>query len=292
MIKRNLTGILAILLVSLSIVSCNKDNGNPTIRFVTGPDFTGRDTIIKVNYTLKVGLEVAWNGVDQLQKLELVQNDALIQTFTISGDTARYDLNIIKGADQTEKWTFTVYDTKGNQSSISITLTKDPNSEYGEIVYYSPVVLGAQNNIAKAAFISFQTDPATLYNLDQAFINQSRIDLTFYSDPNKGATLVGPGSSLVNDLYPGSRSIANWTVRNAAGFLKTTLTEQDFNAISNDAEMVNGWDDTASVEAADSLQVGDIWLFKLDSGQKGIFRVRRIVSGDDGEIELGIKIQK
>lgn len=289
--RKLLTGF-AILLISLFIISCKKDNENPTIKFVPGPGFTGKDTIIKVNYPLIVSLEVNWNGTDVLKTLDIKQNDVSIQTFAVGGDTATFDLNLIKGTDEKEKWTFVIIDIKGNQSGINLTLTKDPNSEFSAIQYYSSVLLGAQNNTGKGGFISFQTQPATTYTLEGAFINQAKIDLLFYSDLLTNSTLASPGSDIPDNLYPGSRNISLWSVHTVSRFLKSEMTVQDFNVITNDAPIVNSWSDTRSVSKAGDLKTDDIWLIKLQSGKRGAILIKRIVAGADGEIEFAIKIQK
>jgi len=66
------------------------------------------------------------------------------------------------------------------------------------------------------------------------------------------------------------------------------MTVQDFNVISNDAAIVNAWSDARSVSKAGDLKTDDIWLVKLQSGEKGAILVKRIVAGDDGEIEFAI----
>jgi hypothetical protein len=171
-------------------------------------------------------------------------------------------------------------------------MTKDPNSEFGAIKHYGPVVLGAQNNIVKPSFISFQDNTGTIYNLDQAFVNQSKIELIYYYNTTTLATLAGPGSDIPNDLYPGARSISLWATRNEAKFLKSTIKAEDFNAISTDAVIVNGWSEVLSVTKATPLQANDVWLVKLKSGRKGAILVKRVASGEDGELEFHIKIQE
>lgn len=292
MINRKILTVLAVALTSLLIISCKKDNGDPTIKFVTGPGFTGKDTIIKVNYTLTVSLEVNWNGTDVLETLDVKPNDVSIQTFTVSGEKANFNLNILKGTDEKEKWTFVIIDVKGNQSGITLNLTKDPNSEFGGINYYNSVVIGTPNNTAKGGFISLQTQPATIYTLEGAFTNQAKIDLLFYSDPATNSTLASPGSDIPDNLYPGARNISLWSVRNQSRFLKSAMTVSDFNAIANDAAIVNAWTDTGSALKAGDLKADDIWLIKLQSGKKGAILVKRIISGDAGEIEFAIKIQQ
>ncbi len=282
------------VLISLLIISCKKDNVDPTIKFIPGPGFTGKDTIIKVNYMLTVKIEVNWNGTDSLNMLDVKQNDVSIQTFPVSGKKYTFNLNIRKGTDETEKWTFVIIDLKGNQSGISLTLTKDPNSEFGAILYYSSVGLGAQNNTGKGGFISFQTQPATTYTLEGAFSinNQAKIDLLYYSDPLTHATLASPGSDVPDSLFPGPRNFSYWSVRPISRFLKSDMTVVDFNDMSTDADIVTGWSDTGTVSKAGELKVDDIWLLKLQSGKKGVMLISRITGADAGEIEFAIKIQE
>jgi len=292
MITRKSLAIIAIALTSLLIVSCKKDNGNPTIKFVPGPEFTGKDTMMLVNDTLVVTLEVNWNGVDVLKLLDVKLNDNTIQTFNLGGERAVFDLNLMKGTDETEKWSFVIMDVEGNMSSVNLTLTKDPRSKFDAIVYYSSVTLGAQTNPSKAGFLSFQTEPASIFNLVDAYTNQAKIDLLCYFDQLTHSTLASPGSDIPENLYPGSRTIDLWAVRTITAFMKSDMTVQDFITMGNDAPVVNSWSDSHSVTKAGDLKVDDIWLIKLQSGKRGAVLVKRIVAGEDGEIELAIKIQK
>jgi hypothetical protein len=292
MTNKRLLTVLAMAFISLMIISCKKDNGTPTIKFVPGPGFTGKDTIIKVNQTLLVALQINWNGTDSLQTLDIQQNGVSAQQFPIAGDKISTRLEIIKGTDATEKWTFVAIDVKGNQSSVTLTLTKDPNSEVGAIFYYASVVLGAQNNTTRPGFISFQTQPATTYTLEGAFINQAKIDLLYYSDATTFSTLSSPGADIPANLYPGARSISGWTTKNVDGFIKTTMSVQDFTSMVTDASIISAWSDSKSVSKAGSLKADEIWLVKMQSGKKGAVHVKRIVAGDGGEIEFAIKIQQ
>lgn len=289
--KKNLA-LLTVILVSTLIISCSKDNGDPTIKFVPTTGFTGKDTLIKVNASLTVTMQLDWNGVDTLFQMDVKKNDLLMQSFPVMGHSYNIGIGLKKGPDQTEKWTFEVVDQKGNRSSVSLTLTKDPNSEYGSILYFSPVVLGAQNNTSIGGFIGFLNQNATIYTLETAFANQAKVDLLYYSDATTNATLASPGSDIPTDLYPGSRNISLWSVKNASRFLKSTLTVSDFTTMASDVSIVDGWSDSQSVTKAVELKVDDIWLMKLSSGKKAAIWIKKINAADAGSIELEIKIQQ
>jgi hypothetical protein len=291
MTKGNFLTGFAVVVISLMIVSCGKDHGDPTIKFIPGPGFSGNDTILKVNDTLVVSLELNWNGSDVLEVLDVRESDVTMGSFEIGGENVTFNLQLVKGIDDKEEWSFVVIDVKGNQSKVELTLTKDPNSEFGPIRFYASIRLGAQNNIAKAAFVSFQTGQAMIYNLDQAFVNQSKIDLLYYFNSTNQATLASPGSDLPEDLYPGSRSINNWSVRPASKFLKSKMTIAEFNGLTNDAAILTGWNDTLAVSQAVDLKLNDIWLVKMPSGDKAAILIKQVIGTDTGEIDFSIKIQ-
>lgn len=282
-----LTGLIGVA-ISLMIISCGKDNGNPTIKFIPGPGFTGKDTIIKVNDTLPVKLDLNWNGTDLLDKLDVRVLDVTIQTFEVEGETVTFLLNLVKGTDEVEEWSFVIIDVKGNQSSVDLTLTKDPNSIYGAFRFYATVQLGAQNNTLKSPFISFQDNKALTFNLDQAFTNPSKIDLLFYYDEVTKATLASPGSDLPDNLY---RNINSWAIRPVSRFLKSAMTVPEFNNMTTDAPIIDGWNDTLSVSKATELKPNDIWLIKMSSGKKGVLLVKQAGTNENGEIDFAIKVQ-
>ncbi|MDD4644875.1 MAG: hypothetical protein PHY99_02695 [Bacteroidales bacterium] len=271
-------------------MSCSKDNGSPTIKFIAGQEFTGKDTVMLVADTLPVTVEISWNGTDVLETLEVRLDDATMQSVTVNETKATFDINLIKGAAQSEKWSFVVIDKSDNQAQINITLTKDPNSIYGAVTYNQSVNMGAQANSTKHGFLSLQTNQ--YFTLDQAFTNQPLIDLIYYSNQSTQATLASPGSDIPDGLYPGYKDITTWTIRNITHFLKTNWSTQDFASISTDAPIIKGWTDLASQLKADNLAANQVWLFKLKSGKLGALLVSQIVAGDTGEIVFSVKMQE
>jgi len=290
MTKRISLSLAGSVLISLFIMSCNKDNGNPTISFVSGPEFGGKDTTLMVNDTLTITIEVNWNGTDALSSLEIKQNDVGLQSVGMMTNSGTYNISLVKGSDQTEKWSFVIKDVKENQSQVDIILTKDPNSLFGPISYTSSIGLGAQGNNVKSGFLSFQTNQ--IFSLDLAFTSQPLIDLFYYSDLLSQATLAAPGSDIPVGLFPGYKDVSAWSIRNVSRFIKSTITTQTFNEINTDAIIINNWNEGQSQLKADHLAEGDIWLVKLTSGKLGAILVKKIIPGETGEIEFAVKIQK
>jgi hypothetical protein len=157
------------------------------------------------------------------------------------------------------------------------------------VIYFSAIVLGAQNNTSKGGFLSFSAN--VTYRLDQAYVNQDKIDLLCYYDGTDFLTLSSPGSEIPETIFAGQRNVINWTTRNKTFFIKTTMKEADFMSVATDAPIVGAWNDNNALQKASDLKAGDVYLFKLNSGKKGILLVRRLTSFEDGEVEFAVKIQ-
>lgn len=297
MMNRKMMMSVGIVLTALMIFGCKKEdspgNLNPTIKFVSGQGLAVRDTMLKVNENIIVRIELKWNGTDSLKALEVKWNDLPNGTFPLVGKELTISIPFVKSGEDKEKWTFIVVDNAGNRGEVSITFTKDPKSIYGAVIHYSPLSLGAQNNVVTTSqFLSFQSEGATYYSLEQAFLNQAQIDLFYYSDSITNSTFASPGSGVPDNIYPGPRNVNQWTFRNESRFMKSNFTQQDFTMLNTDAKIVDTWVDSLSASKAVNVQLGDIWLVKLKSGKKGAILVKRLVTGDKGEIEFSLKIQK
>lgn len=287
--KKIISIALTIGLALTVFYSCQKNYGDPMLAFKTGNGWVGRDTILKVTDTIKVGIEADWNGHDLLKSLEIRLNDELAGLQEIGNESANYNITLIKGAQETEVWEFLLSDAGDNTTSKKLTLTKDPNSLYGGVIYFSAIVLGAQNNTGKAGFLSFATN--NTYRLDQAYINQDKIDMLCYYDGTVFTTLASPGSDIPESIFAGQKNVINWTTKNKTYFVKTSLKEADFLGVNTDAPIINAWKDTGASLKASDLKVGDVYLFKLNDGKKGMFLVKRLISFEDGEVEFAVKIQ-
>jgi hypothetical protein len=281
--------IIIALVVSAVLVSCGKEHGDPALKLVEDTGFVSKDTVLKVNDSIRVKLEAEWNGFDLLNLFEIRVNDEKVSTQSLNVEGAVFTLTLTKGTAETEIWDFLVSDKRGNSDKVTLVLTKDPNSLYGEVIQISPIVLGFQKSLSKPGLIGFSTNQT--FNLDQAYLNQSKIDLLGYFDNTTEATLASPGSDIPESIFSGSRNPVLWTTRNTTRFLKVNLQESDFNAVINDVTIINSWSESQSVNKASHLTRGDVYLFRLESGRKGILLIKKVNSGEDGDIEFSVKIQ-
>jgi len=289
--KLNISSILAFILITLfGISSCQKDMGPPSISFVEGDGFVNKDTILMVGDTITVGVVLEWNGTDQLRTLDVYVSEQLMQSYHLDIlDRGEYSFKLMKSFSEEEIWKFTLIDEDGNQGSISIVLSKDPNSINGPVKYFNIVKLGAQNNIFFPGFLSF-LGPLS-YNLEGAFQNQEAIDLIYYYGDDDQACIASPDANLQSGIFSGDAAIENWTTKNSTRFIKTEMTPVQFENIFHDGLIIPFYSDENAIPKAKDLNIGDVYVFKTGSGLFGAFLVKGLEGTHDGEIEIGVKIQ-
>ncbi len=270
--------------------SCNKEEMKPVVVLANDLGYQVNDTILAVGDTIKVRLDLTWNGTHKIKEVVIKKNDQLVGNYQLDIDTGRFDITIIKGLAETEIWDFTVNDEGGNSSTISLILTKDPNSLYGGLKYFDSVYLGSQSNINRPGFMSLSS--AAYYTLDGAFANQSKIDLLFYYNESDKATLASPGADIPEGVFSSSKAPNTWTVRNSSYFLRAEMSPDEFHVMYHDGFIIENFDLDIATKKASNLVPGDIYLFQMINGKKGIFYVISMDPAFDGEINIAIKIQE
>ena len=160
--------------------SCNKEELKPVLSFASKPGYQANDTVLAVGDTIKVLLDITWNGKHRITEVVLNVNDQLAGKYPLDVDEGQFSFTIVKGLPDVEVWDFTVSDEGGNVQTIRLTLTKDPNSLYGGLKYYDSIYLGAQGNPDRPGFLSLTN--STYYRLEGAYLNQSMVEVIFYFD--------------------------------------------------------------------------------------------------------------
>ena len=281
--------IVLLPILYLGLNSCEKNGGPPNIDLTVGEGFVAGDTILMVGDSVDVGIEVDWNGINNLKKLEVAVNQDIVSSTEISLDHAQFQITIVKGLADIETWVFTVYDEKGNEAKVSLVLSKDPDSEFGPVAYYNSIRIGAQENLNVPGF--FGLEPAASYDLNTAFIQQSHIDLLFYYDETDKSCIASPGANIGNGIYDETKKPGDWTIRNTTRFVKSDLTASDFDGIFHDGVFIVKYDSVNAKRKAKNLAIDDVYIFRTESGLLGAFYVKLVSEGSDGEIELAIKVQ-
>jgi len=290
---KRVKGILSVSLILVLVtgfISCEKNRIPPVISIAEAEGFQSNDTILAVGDTIKVLIDFTWNGVHKVLDMEMKVNDQVAGKYKIDKEQGQFSVTIVKGLAETEVWDFVITDTGGNTASTILTLTKDPDSRYGGVKYFDSVSLGAQLNTTRPGFMSVAL--ATYYNIDAAFLNQEKVDLFFYYDDIDKAALASPAAEIDSDVFTGPQAPGNWTTRNVSLFEKVSLDGDDFLAVYHDGYIIDNFDPSKAFNKATDLAAGNVYLFQIQNGEKGILYVISITPFNDGEVNFAFKIQE
>ncbi len=288
----NISNWLLFFLLLFSACQKEKDPSSlPFISFISDSGFVSRDTILNVGQPITVGIEALGAGAN-ITYFHIDLNNGQKQTILDSGlnhSSLRYERTIIKTAGDTETWTFLVMDRQRNMSTIGLTLQKSGSTQYGEIVTYPDITLGAQNNPATGSFFSLQGKK--WYFLDEAFLHQDSIDIIYYYDIYD-ATLSSPNESDAPPIFPGPTGLANWVIKNETRYDTTTLLPADFDLAQNDSLILAAYEPGQLKRKTKFVTAGMIISFQDASGRIGLIHVKEAVNNTDGFIRMAMKIQK
>jgi len=283
-----------LLFFLLLFSACQKEkapSSPPFISFISGSGFVSRDTILNVGQSVTVGIEARGAGVN-ITYLHIGWSDGQNQTILDSGlnhSSLRYERTIIKTASDKETWTFLVMDRQRNMSTIGLTLQKSGSTQYGEIVTYPDITLGAQNNPFTGSFFSLLGEK--WYFLDDAFLHQDSIDIIYYYDMYD-ATLSSPNESDAPPLFPGPTGLAHWTIKNEIRYDTTTFLPADFDLAQNDSLILAAYEPGQLKRKTKFVTAGMVISFQDASGRIGLIHVKEVVNNTDGFIRMAMKIQK
>ncbi len=282
-------------LAVFAFTNCTKDEDDPivlpTLNLKAETGYISQNTNAAYGDTLLFGVIAKSNGKDNLVKFRVEANDQLMLDSTINTAEFTFDFYTLKGISQTEEWTMTVTDIAGNSFNKTVTITAD----FGEINSFTTVLMGAQDNVDVQSFLSLSDNLATLYFQAQAFQNQEDIDMFCFFENNEESqnmmSLAAPGTGITG-IFSGQTSPENYTTKNTTYFCKTSLTAAEFDAVQDDAVVLDSYDPDNKFRKAKLLTAGDVYAFKLQSGLFGLFKVIAVNGEETGTLELAIKVQK
>ncbi len=282
------------LLSGLFFISCTKEEDQPvppTVAFNQQTGYITGNTTAAFGDTLRFGIILQGNGTDNIVKFEMKANEQVLLDSTINTQSFILNFYSIKGIADQDVWTFTATDIAGNKKVETITIT----GNFGQINAYTTILVGAQDNAATESFLSFSNNQATKYFQAQAFLNQDKIDIFCFFEntpthPNM-MSLGSPGSNITG-IFTGATSPDNYTAINLTRFYKTTITAAQFDAIQNDAAILNAYNATEARKKASVLAVGEVYAIKIQSGLYGLIKVIAVSGEVAGTLEIAVKIQK
>jgi hypothetical protein len=303
--KKNIF-FLMLMLAALSTVftSCNKDEVTdpqiPSINFVGGSGYISADGSYPINTLLKVGINAAANATSgsKLVKMLVTRTFNNVPTTVLDSTINVANFNVeanfyTSAVAGTERWAFKVTDAAGESNEISFNITTTPVE--ADVNIYTAILMGGQSNLNLGSFWSSVNN--TVYKQADAKLNQNKVDLVYFYGTTNLATIAAPDETVLGDVWT-SGYFADWTIRNATRFKKTTGVNWDAITTTND-DLINENATNLTLSMTNQLQVGDIIAFETastsaNSNKKGLFKVMAITgtSGTDRAITIEVKIKK
>lgn len=288
--NRSTRSILLIFSLIILLVSCKKDDElPPTIEFKTTAGYMYEETMVAVGDSVKVGIIGKSNGLVNITSISARVNEEVVYGEGVNLEEFNMDFNIKKGLADEELWEFSIKDKNGSSASVSIKLTKDPDSEFSLAKNYPSVKLGGQENDSLGGFISFSED--IIYMISTASTKQSLIDLIYYYYGDDKNTIASAGANIEDGVFNSSKAPGSWETRRTTKFIKTSLELAEYEAIVVDSLLISSFNQTEAKRKAKELAVNDIYSFKTEDGRFGMFLVKDIIGEKEGMIEIAVKIQ-
>ncbi|MCD4682836.1 MAG: hypothetical protein K8R86_06105 [Bacteroidales bacterium] len=284
-----------LLFIILLINSCNKQENPdvaPAIQLIADSGYIGNSTSVSPGTLMNFKLDFK-EGSEKLTNfyIEVTDLNHLSKRYF---DTAMYVSNLLwtgsfyKSPDSFESWDFIIRDRQGGSSSVLIQILADTNAVYLPLLLLEGVEMGAQNNVENGSFFSFNSQ--LVYFPPEAKQNQEIIDLVYYYGEDEW-TIASPGANIEDGVFSENVSPVNWEIRNTTRFIKTGLTQADFNNAQNDSILIANYVDADGKRKAKNLTSGDIYVFKNQQNRLGMFKVNSVSGTDAGCLEIDLKIQ-
>ncbi len=281
-------------LSGLIFSSCAKEEDEPvppTIAFNQQDGYITGNTTAAFGDTLWFGIILQGNGTDKIVKFEVKANGLSLVDSTINTQSFTFDFYTTKSTADQDIWSFTATDIAGNKKEETITIT----GNFGQINSYTTILVGAQDNVATESFLSFSNNQATKYFQAQAFLNQDKIDVfCFFENTPEHPNMMSMGSpgSNITGVFTGASSPDNYTTKNLTRFYKTTLTAAQFDAVQNDAVILEAFNTDEARKKASVLAAGEVYAIQISSGLTGLIKVIAVDGETTGTLEMAVKIQK
>ncbi|RPH34032.1 MAG: hypothetical protein EHM93_02410 [Bacteroidales bacterium] len=282
--------LLLVACLGISGVSCSKsetDAGAPTIELVDGENLITNDTSAMEASTLHFRVHCKWNGEQTLTNFIVANNNVRVVDEGMNTNEFVRDVDFAKSGSEVDSIVFTIRDIESGSASKSIKVQKKAGSGGGELKWYANITLDAQNAVGGKGFLSF-ANGVTYTKQDAGSVSQN-INLLYYYDNSSGEAnvLSSPGANL-----SGIFDLSGWSVLNTTRFIKMSINQAQFEAITDPVYVVNAYSITGNRKAK-NLVVGDTYSFKDEStGKYGIFRVNEAVGQDAGKVVITIVMQK
>ena len=293
--------IFSSVFLLIALVSCKKDTNPspPSIKMLTGAEYTQSGAIIAIGGKLRFGISASATDANITNfVVKKIMPDGSIKVVLDSGlNSSSFSVNetFYQSIEAEARWTFQVMDKNRQFATTAITIYKDPASAWGGILEFPSIVMGFQNSTTHGQFLI----PATgkVYFADTAALNQNLIDIItyYYVDVTPSPTFSSAGETGggITEYYP---SIGQWTTKNYTKWDISVDTDPvpvaAFDACHNDSLLILSYDDVWGKRKFKWADPGTVIPFLTSSGKKGLVRVIAVENDPAGSITFAMKIQQ
>ena len=281
----------SLIAVVLSISGCSDELDTENVPFLSILPVNGEtlsDTALPPGGSVRISIE-GLGGGSNITYFGVTMDDGQLHYVLDSGMNnaeLKFSQTIFKGNSLNERWTFTIMNRDRQKSSVSVNLSKADVIEWGKIITYDPVVLGAQGNSAIGGFFSLQSGQVKTYLQSEA--DQPNTDMIYYFGDYE-STFSSPSESEAPAYFPG---LINWTVKNETRYDNTSISSSVFAGAVNDSLLLVSYEPVNGKRKAKFLRAGMVLTFRNQNGKTGLILIKNVVAGETGTIECALKVQQ
>jgi hypothetical protein len=183
---------------------------------------------------------------------------------------------------------FIVTDNNDLTASESFTITVSG----GPIKTWTTTLGSHQSNTGS----SFASITGEVFQMTEAKANSTLIDFMYYYGNINNATIAAPDDNDAATVFTGTAALSTWTTKNSTRFKTTSLTAANFDAITDDSDIVDNATGAADTDE-NQLAVGDVIAFMTDAdkagGSKmGLIKITSITGEAGGTMQISVKVQE
>ena len=307
LLSLRLFAIVIVAISSLILMQCKKESEPlpPVISLVFDAGYTHDGDIVAIGKPIK--FKVQATGADAnitnftVKKVYGgVTKTVLDEGMNIEGFTR--DLTFYQSIEEQVVWTLAVMDRNRNEASVSITVNKDPNSQFGGIYEFPSIRMGYQSCTSYGHFFLPLMDK--VFYTDSAAMYQNLVDILVYfnyredngimkpsptfSSPGEETT---PTTELYTDYYP---TLTSWTTRNYTKYdirAVNGVTAVGFDNAHNDSLLIVSYDDVWGKKKYKWAYAGTFIPIQTAAGKRGIIRVLEADTVETGTVRFALKLQ-
>lgn len=294
--NKNIIFTIVIIIISFTIVSCNKDEQNvlPEIKLKNTLNYTTDKSYLN-NHQIKLGIQASSKDANITNLVIKCSGKDFTKTIIDEGyniDVLDIDKIFINVWGDTLDWIITVMDKNRNFKSIKIT-TYDTSKIYASINQYQNIEMGMQNNTTLPQLLNAYS--GNLFTIAQGPQNAALVDVLCYYYITSGQpsyTLSSAGDQDASTYYP---SISSFNPKNYTDWdYSTQISVAAFDNCNNDSLLIAAFHSGAGFSSRKYkfADAGKVVPFKTAGGKTGLIKVISVSGTDAGKIVFDLKIQK